>query len=43
MVFGGKGNVHLFQGSKTKGNRVTRVIFGTGNIENQDFDFNEQG
>ena len=43
--FGEPGNSNLFQ--KNKGTKVsnwgTKAIWGTGNIENQDFDFGDQG
>ena len=45
---GNRGISHLFQGNKgtslkLKGTGEQRLFWGTGNIENEDFDFGEQG
>ena len=46
MVLGNRGTRAIFSGEqrpKNKRNRGTQAIWGTGNIENQDFVFGEQG
>ena len=48
-AFGEQGNKTIYfrrtreQKSKTEGNMEQMQFWGTGNIENQDFDFGEQG